>query len=419
MAFAKSRGGRSVNNTLFDRLLYEEESTTLDFKREQYRFAKASDEEKSELLKDILGFANAWRRSEAYILIGVADVRGGRANLLGISSADHLDDHSLQQFVNNLTNRPIRFHYEAFGFEGKQVGIIRIEEQNRPIFLKKDYGKLRKGEVYVRRGSSTDPTKPADPDEIAQMGIAFSSGIGKASLSVEFAEANRDQTLGDNIQWTAEYCQMPTEDEIPKYGERPRFAPVKLPGGRVFQMPDIDALTFRDRLNSNYYLELANYTFFTKLIRKLRFVVSNTGEVPASDVMLEILAPMGMGYGIFDYNDVPRVPELKESFGSVASSKIMKLRPAFRPSGYVGIEKTDDQTKIRIECGSLQPGRKVWTDTFFMGIVSTGKVELRGYLFAANLSQPQEFVLNINAIITKTAMTVDELMKLEAPREVD
>jgi hypothetical protein len=54
-----------MNDVLFERLLYEEESPTLDFKREQYRFSKASDDEKSELLKDILGFANAWRRYAA------------------------------------------------------------------------------------------------------------------------------------------------------------------------------------------------------------------------------------------------------------------------------------------------------------------------------------------------------------------
>ena len=41
-----------MNNELFERLLYEEESTTLDFKKEQYRFAKATDDEKSELLKE-------------------------------------------------------------------------------------------------------------------------------------------------------------------------------------------------------------------------------------------------------------------------------------------------------------------------------------------------------------------------------
>src|SRR5512146_2498446 len=124
-----------MTDALFERLLYEEESPTLDFKKEQYRFSKATDEEKSELLKDVLGFANAWRRSEGYILIGVEDVRGGRANVLGIPAADHLSDHSVQQFVNNLTNRPVRFSYEAFGFEGHQLGIIRVEQQQRPFYL--------------------------------------------------------------------------------------------------------------------------------------------------------------------------------------------------------------------------------------------------------------------------------------------
>jgi hypothetical protein len=58
-----------MDDALFEQLLNEEEGTTLDFKKEKYRFVKASDEDKAELVKDILGFANAWRRSEAYILI--------------------------------------------------------------------------------------------------------------------------------------------------------------------------------------------------------------------------------------------------------------------------------------------------------------------------------------------------------------
>jgi predicted HTH transcriptional regulator len=54
-----------------DALLSEDEGTALDFKRDQYPFEDATDEQKSEFLKDILAFANAWRRSNAYILIGV------------------------------------------------------------------------------------------------------------------------------------------------------------------------------------------------------------------------------------------------------------------------------------------------------------------------------------------------------------
>jgi predicted HTH transcriptional regulator len=98
---------------LFEALLYEDESETLDFKRDQYPFSQASDEQKSELLKDIVGFANAWRRADAYLLIGVEQARGGRSKVVGVS--EHLPDHSLQQFVAgaldvpcNLRMRPSR-----------------------------------------------------------------------------------------------------------------------------------------------------------------------------------------------------------------------------------------------------------------------------------------------------------------------
>ena len=187
-----------MNTILFEQLLYEEEGVLLDFKSHQYPFSKAIEAEKSELLKDILGFVNAWRRgSDAYILIGVKEIRGGRSEVLGISSEKHLDDHSLQQFVNNLVNRPIQFRYEAYGYEGKQVGIICINERHRPIYLKKNYGKLKKETVYVRRGSSTDPNKPASIDEIAQMGLVTPQE--SAQLNVGFADLQRDVTLGTEL----------------------------------------------------------------------------------------------------------------------------------------------------------------------------------------------------------------------------
>jgi len=145
-----------MNEDFLVGLLYEEEGVTLDFKKEQYRFIKATNEDRSELLKDILGFANAWRRADAYILVGVEEVRGGKSIVHGVQI--QLDDHALQQFVNSKTNRPIQFHYRTAVLDQKQIGVIHIEKQDRPIFLTNDYGKLQKDKVYIRRGSSTDPT---------------------------------------------------------------------------------------------------------------------------------------------------------------------------------------------------------------------------------------------------------------------
>jgi len=181
----------------FESLLYEDESETLDFKRDQYPFSQASDEQKSELLKDIVGFGNAWRRADAYLLVGVEHVRGGRSTVVGVS--EHLPDHSLQQFVAGAIDRSLQFAYEAFTYEGKNVGVIRIARQRRPFQLTRSLGKLQKGCVYVRRGSSTDSTKPATVDEIAEMKAQDLSIIDQATLSVEFAHVDRDEPRGTSL----------------------------------------------------------------------------------------------------------------------------------------------------------------------------------------------------------------------------
>jgi predicted HTH transcriptional regulator len=82
----------SITPDLMEKLLHEEESSSLDFKRDQYPFNGASDAEKGELLKDILAIANSWRRTTGYILVGVQEVKGGRSDVMGVSG--HLADNS-------------------------------------------------------------------------------------------------------------------------------------------------------------------------------------------------------------------------------------------------------------------------------------------------------------------------------------
>lgn len=138
-------------------------STSLDFKRDQYPLA--TDEQKGEFIKDILAFANSWRRSDAYVLIGVDDVKGGRSAPVGVST--HLNDADIQQLVNSKTNRKIEFRYVAVPVDGKSIGAIHIAIQDRPSYLSRAFGKLAADTVYIRRGSSTDVARR---DEIAKMG---------------------------------------------------------------------------------------------------------------------------------------------------------------------------------------------------------------------------------------------------------
>ncbi len=387
-----------MNNEVFEQLLYEEESTTVDFKTEQYRFAKATDDEKSELLKDILGFANAWRRSVAYILIGVEDVRGGRGKVVGIPPTDHLHDHSLQQFVNSLTNQPIRFHYEAFGFEGKQVGIISIDEQTRPIYLKRDIGKLAKEKVYVRRGSATDPTKPASLEEIAQMRVG--SGQMAAELVVEFGHNERDDPLGPRISLNAEFCEMPARGTIPDL-PRPQY-------GRQFVTDPFN------RPNDDYIRQMAHFEFMRRLFQPVCLVVKNVGQVAATNVRAELKVPTNIGVVVVDASEIPRPPKRADFPGN---GVVTDLRPAFRRTpGVVVIDKNAERFRIEIDYGDLQPGRQVWSDDFYIGKGESGDLSLCGLVFAENLPQPKDFALTVSVNVAKTAKTVDELCSLSGAK---
>lgn len=392
-----------MNIDLFESLLYEEESATLDFKIEQYRFSKASEDDKSELLKDILGFCNAWRRGEAYILMGVEEVRGGRSRVVGIPSSEHLDDHALQQFVNNLTNQPVRFHYEAFGFEGMQVGVLRIEEQQRPIYLKRDYGRLKRDTVYVRRGSSTDLTKPASLEEIARMGSG--SREPACELVVEFAEIERDVALGTRLSLDAEYCAVPAQGEIPDLEEE---CPGGLYGGLMISNP-------LNRVNSSYFRELAQYEFARRLMRPIRIVMSNVGQVAARNVQIDIEVPRASCVAILDRLEYPDKPNYR--FDHLFLSPITPLSAELnREPGRVTISRNEERYRAEIDCGDLQPGRMVWSAPFYLESAESGSYTLQGKIFADNLPKPKEIGLVVAVTISHTTLSVDELCTLRRQR---
>ena len=150
---------------LLENLLHQSEGTSLDFKSAQYPFDYANDGEKAELLKDILAFANSWRTTTAYILVGVEEVMGGRSNVVGVQT--HLDDAILHQFVNAKTQRPVEFSYQVVPIKGTTIGVIEIPLQKRPTHLKQRFARLTPDTVFIRDGSST---RVATPDEIAKMG---------------------------------------------------------------------------------------------------------------------------------------------------------------------------------------------------------------------------------------------------------
>lgn len=228
-----------------------------------------------------------------------------------------------------------------------------------------------------------------------------------AELVVEFAYVDRDDSLGSEMSWDAEFWQMPPIDQIPDF-----TAPKQ-------KHPFLDLAVLEDpmnRINADYYREMAEYEFVRRLFRPVRVLVKNVGQVIASDVRCELQVLVGVGVDV--RSNLPHAPKQRSSL--VGLAVLERINSALRRiAGEVTINKNDDRYRIEIDCGDLQPGRPVWSEIFYVGKGDTGEVKLSGTIYAANLPQPKDCALAISANISRRTMTVSEVVRLPVPPNPD
>ena len=246
----------------------KEKVSRLDYKRDQYPFRDADKLQKSELLKDILAFANAWRQEDAYIIIGIEELNTGTGNPVGID--DHLDDADLQQFVNNKLNRNIDFSYNTFQYDDFSIGILKIPAQshNRPFFARNKFGNVNSLEVKIRRGTSTFT---ADPDEIKRMGLAEAESRRTPAAKLSIADTNTKNDLGESAIYKNTFIAIPKEEDIPDYRSSHPSA------------------TFAIGLNDEFTRQLAKHIHEKALLSPLLVRVENTSKVLLQNSRIEIV----------------------------------------------------------------------------------------------------------------------------------
>ncbi|MCB9702287.1 MAG: ATP-binding protein [Myxococcales bacterium] len=359
----------AIEPNFVETLLSMSESDVLDFKQAQYPFAGATVEQKSELVKDILAFANAWKTGDAHIVIGARENPGGRAIVTGIDA--HLDDSRVQQLVNEKTNVPVAFVYLELEVEGKTIAIIRVKrEQQRPIFLRKAFGRLQPNVVYIRRGSST---VPAAPDEIARMGESAVRARQNPALEVELAEPVSRTFRGRQVTLSCKVLtERPSPPPISKEIEAlfSKLPLVALPSLRLPSMPsfvrpgpDPEKLAF-------YRKELG-------LLRPLGFCVRNVGEVLAEDVRVVLEVPKQEGIRVVDV--LPADPRawspIVPNFGVDAT----------RRARATAVEDQEAATKVVACLGKIQPGDTVWSEPFWIGSTVGCELSLSARVLGDNI----------------------------------
>ncbi len=380
---------------LINSLLYEEESTTLDFKSEQYKFVKAQDWEKAELLKDILAFANAWRRSDAYILIGVKEVKGGKSLIEGIS--DDLDDAQLQQFIQSKINKPIHFSYLTTEVEGKKVALITIPIQSRPVFLKKDFTSLKANTVYVRRGSSTSI---ALPDEIASMGSSDNGEVKKLpKLKAFIVDGEHDEIQLDSINQSVILAKIPEKNKFPKYGE-PDYHP-------QFRHLAITSSLLGGK-NTNYYSEFSEYIRQIQSCFAIKIGVKNDGNLVARDVRAVVdFQGLPEGSVVFHERQIPVRPKAETDFAHLLNLNrvpaIYDLSIKTIPEGY----------RANFDFGKLQSkDYRVCSEHLCLKILHSCQISASVTIYSDDLEIPEKLSLIINVNTEEKKYSVNEIIEL-------
>lgn len=310
----------------------------------------ASDEEKGELLKDLLAFANSWRRSDAFILIGIEEISGGPPVVRGIT--EHVDDARLQQFVNSKTQRPLTFSYRAVEFEGVQLGVLHVPLQDRPVYIKRDFGRLKANTVYLRRGSSTGI---ADPDEIARMGAATSQASERPTLEFGLADPNSHEWIGTAFRASATFLEVTPSTPFPTITS--------------YQGEPIER---------RYPEMLLQFVQVREACRPLALAVRNSSAFPADAVYVEIEIPSSAALLVFDESTLPSRPSM---------SLVGNFRMAGRePDPDITVKNLGTRWMISAEIGKVRPGATVVSRSLlYIGAAETQQLSTEAVVYSQNL----------------------------------
>ena len=175
---------------LDDIIMYENESTDVDFKAKQY----LKDDHEA-LLKDVMSMANSDTDSDSYIIIGIKHKPSGDRGFIDVMKDEFIDGSNYQELILSNIEPEINIDYFLYNHDGHDLGIIRIyNNNNKPYIMKKDFKSLKKGDAYIRKGShqlkmlrsdfDTIYQKKKNPDFIDDVDILFENQTDTIELEI-------------------------------------------------------------------------------------------------------------------------------------------------------------------------------------------------------------------------------------------
>jgi hypothetical protein len=217
-----------------------------------------------------------------------------------------------------------------------------------------------------------------------------------AQLDLQFVDCKTQGPCGTNIALEGTTTQIDFK-KIPSYGSKDSgmFAGVQ------------NAMT-----NREYWRELANYLFCTNLLQPVTFGLKNTSSRLLKNVRLEahITSHEDLGLIVIEKHEMPDRPKPERQFEILSRSNLGRVRSILRHAGELSIAKRDDEFRVEVSFLDLQAQAAVVSETFWLGSLHTGQVQINGLLYADEFSAPIPVALKVDFSATRRELTVDELI---------
>lgn len=194
-----------MNRDIEQKIKYDCENSTLDYKKEEYPLGKHV--KRNEFLKDISALANHHSDEDKYIIIGVKEENGIAKNFHEIENLT--DEASYQKFINENIEPKINFEYKSFVYDSKKLACFKIfNNKLRPYLFKKNIQNpvtnktdFKIGDGFIKVGSSSKKIDRTDFENIYK--TRFTEKDRKDDLVIEtyFATSNDDELSKLDVEY--------------------------------------------------------------------------------------------------------------------------------------------------------------------------------------------------------------------------
>jgi hypothetical protein len=379
---------------LDDAVRYENEHTGLDFKTVQYDKLKFSS-----FLKDVIAMANAHISGPRFIIVGIKVEPDGSRTYHSIPPGQFVDDAIYQQLVRENIEPEISLAYEPYKIEENVLGVFTIDGcTDRPYMMKKDFANLRKGDMFIRKGSSQDRLTRTDLDRILASKKTSSEFIDKVHLGFNESMDTSTELPGlRNHEFPSQKAECEIREVLESRKNSPQSAELLFPIlsiGSAFsgvwghetpysQMTTEDLKLLLPKVREKYQKH-DEFDLVETQAQKINLWVLNNGERYLEDVTFELHIPKIPG--IFIPNRILDDP--KESLALLAVR-----RPIHSPLSYPTVKEEESRWVVFQSIGDLR--HKIKTKVFqqrlritFFEVPADKLIPVMYFVHARNLEEP-------------------------------